>query len=352
MEGDALFTALIVIFLLIAVLPLCVKPVEDHIELFLMVMGVAAALISRALTASNLAAIFTDRFLYIITAAVFFVSLLFRLLESRVQRFMDALLDRLPIKLVVFLLITLLGLLSSVITAIIASLLLIETVSILPLSRPNRVRVSITACFSIGLGAVLTPIGEPLSTIVTSKLGQDFLYMARLLGLPILAGVLLLGLLGTFFADSNWREKRSEGAELVPEKEDFQTIALRTVKIFFFVVSLMLLGYAFKPIIDTYIIHWDNNLLYAANTVSAILDNATLAAAEISPAMNNAQIMTILVSLLVSGGMLVTGNIPNIVTAGKLKISMKEWAKFGLPVGLVLLAGYYAALFHTRLFGI
>ena len=175
--------------------------------------------------------------------------------------------------------------------------------------------------------------------------------MFRLFGAEIIVGVLLLGLLGMFFADNNWRAKFGKGEELIfiPEKEDGKKIALRTAKIFMFVVSLMLLGYGFKPVIDTYIVHWGDNLLYAGNTVSAILDNATLAAAEISPAMSIVQIATILISLLVSGGMLVTGNIPNIVTAGKLKISMKEWAKFGLPVGLIFLAGYYVVLFHARL---
>lgn len=116
-----------------------------------MTMGVLAALVSHAFTPANLAAIFTDRFLYIITIAVFAVSLLFRVLESRVKRFVDFLLARFPLKLVVFLLVVLLGLLSSMITAIIASLLLVEMVSILPLSRKNQVRVSIAACFSIGL---------------------------------------------------------------------------------------------------------------------------------------------------------------------------------------------------------
>lgn len=349
---DFLLAALLILFLLIAILPLFVKPIEKHIELFLMGMGIAAAVIAKVMTTANILAIFEDRFLYIITAAVFIISLVFRIFESHVHKCIDILLDHLSLKLIVFLMIVLLGLLSSIITAIIASLLLIEIVTILPLSRRDRIRISIIACFSIGLGAVLTPIGEPLSTIVTSRLGQDFLLILRLLGLKITIGVFLLGILGTFFADNNWRVKYGEGNEIVPEKENLKTIAMRTVKIFMFVVSLMLLGCAFKPVIDTYIIHWDSNLLFAGNMVSAILDNATLAAAEISVKMSRFQIETILISLLVSGGMLVTGNIPNIVTAGKLKISMREWAIFGVPVGLVFLIGYYVVLFHTRLFEI
>ena len=40
----------------------------------------------------------------------------------------------------------------------------------------------ILACFSIGLGAALTPIGEPLATITISKLNEDFFYLIKLIG--------------------------------------------------------------------------------------------------------------------------------------------------------------------------
>jgi predicted cation transporter len=42
--------------------------------------------------------------------------------------------------------------------------------------------------------------------------------------------------------------------------------------------------------------------------------------------------------------MLIPGNIPNIIAASKLGISMKEWASFGVPVGLVAMALYFALL--------
>jgi predicted cation transporter len=341
---------LVIILALTAVLPLFVKKVENNLEIFLFIMGLAATITSCALNLTNITEIFENKLLYIITIAVLIVSFIFRLIEKQVNFFFDFLLEHMPLKLVVFILIVGLGVLSSLITAIVASLLLCELVKILPLDRKSTVKISITACFSIGLGAVLTPIGEPLSTIVVSKLHENFTYMIDLLGIYIIVGIVLLGVLGTFCVDNNWREKFKLNDELnfTLEKETNKTIIIRAVKIFVFVIGLELLGFGFKPVIDTYVIHWNDTLLYFANMVSAILDNATLAAAEISPAMVALQIKAILMGLLISGGMLVTGNIPNIVTAGKLKISMREWAKYGLPIGLVLMAICYVVLFFVK----
>lgn len=79
--------------------------------------------------------------------------------------------------------------------------------------------------------------------------------------------------------------------------------------------------------------------------ISAVLDNATLAAAEISIKMTRIQIESVLMGLLISGGMLIPGNIPNIISAHKLKISSKEWAKIGLPVGSALMLLYFVIIF-------
>ncbi len=49
--------------------------------------------------------------------------------------------------------------------------------------------------------------------------------------------------------------------------------------------------------------------------------------------------------LLISGGMLIPGNIPNIISAGKLGITSSEWAKLGVPFGLVLNAIYFVVVF-------
>jgi predicted cation transporter len=121
---------------------------------------------------------------------------------------------------------------------------------------------------------------------------------------------------------------------------------MRAIKVYVFVMALLLLGAGMKVVIDKYVLGISPEILYWVNMVSAILDNATLTAAEISPAMNITQIKAVLMGLLIAGGMLIPGNIPNIISAGKLGISSKEWAKLGVPLGLILMAVYFVWIFY------
>lgn len=63
--------------------------------------------------------------------------------------------------------------------------------------------MTVISCFS-GLGAALTPIGEPLSTIAVSKLSgnpyhAEFGFLFDLMGIYIIPGVIVLGILGIVF---------------------------------------------------------------------------------------------------------------------------------------------------------
>src|SRR3970282_1764502 len=127
--------------------------------------------------------------------------------------------------------------------------------------------------------------------------------------------------------------------------ETYRGAVGRALRVYLFVMALTLLGEGFKPIIDRFVIHLDARLLYWINMVSAILDNATLTAAEVSPQMSLSQVRAVLMGLLISGGMLIPGNIPNIIAANKLKIRSRTWARWGVPLGLVMLVLYFAVLF-------
>ncbi len=336
---------LIIVLLLVLTLPFFIKPIERNLEPFLFVMGLAATIISGVLNKDLISHIFANTMMYMITAAVLIFGLLFVFFQNQIHKWIEKILEHIPLKVFVFLVVVILGLISSMITAIIAALILAEVINALPLERKAKINTTIIGCFAIGLGAALTPIGEPLSTIVVSKLNEEFFYLLKLLGIFIIPGVLAMGMLG--IASSGSRQDADEDQEEAVDLEDetYAGVGLRAGKIFLFIMALELLGSGFKPMIDAYVITLDARILYWVNMISAVLDNATLAAAEISPSMNVLQIEGILMGLLISGGMLIPGNIPNIISAGKLNITSSEWAKLGVPLGLVLMVIYFVLLF-------
>lgn len=334
---------LLVVLLLILLLPLTVKKVEDNLEIFLFIMGILAIIISKSITVHFILEALTNQLLYIITAAVLIGGFLFRYVNKYIERLVKDILKFIPLRLFVFIMIIVIGLISSIITAIIAALLLVELIEIIPVSRKNKIRINIISCFSIGLGAILTPIGEPLATIIATKLDLNFWYMITHLGIYVIPAIVGIGLLGSFYGK---KENAPLGdMKLEVEKQSNLDIVLRAIKIYVFIIALDMLGAGFRPIVDTYIIQLDSKLLYWINMSSAVLDNATIAAAEISIKMTTQQINSIIIGLLISGGMMIPGNIPNIISAGKLKIKSSEWMKLGIPLGFLIMGVYYIVLF-------
>jgi predicted cation transporter len=345
-------TGLIIVLLLVLAVPFVNKTVEENLEPFLFVMGVAAALISGKMGMELIGKALVDPIM--ITLAVFIAGALFYLLHNQFQSFINKLLSKVPIGVLVFCVVVILGLLSSVITAIISAIVLVEIIYVLPLERKNKVVVCIIACFSIGLGATLTPIGEPLATIAISKLDKDFFFLFDLLAKYIIPAVVVLGILGGIYV-SKVSKNQKNGAmadaaatmedDVVIVKDSWKEIIIRALKIYLFVMALTFLGEGFQPLIDKYVLGLSPLLLYWVNMISAILDNATLTAAEVSVQMTTTQVTAIIMGLLISGGMLIPGNIPNIVSASKLKIGSKEWAMWGVPLGLIIMLIFFVIIF-------
>jgi predicted cation transporter len=331
----------LLILLLVLLLPLLSHAVEQNLEAFLFAMGLASALAAGVLDAE----LIRDALLHPlpITGAVLVFGLLFLRLRPAIGDVLVRLRTVMPLRLVVILLITALALLSSVITVIIASLILVELIGAMRFRAEDETRLVVIACMAIGLGAALTPIGEPLATIATAKLRQDFWFLLRLLGPWVIPGIVLVGVW------AGVQPLRYQGDELAQAggPETARAAVLRAARVYLFVMALTLLGEGFRPLIDRSVIHLDARLLYWINMVSAVLDNATLTAAEISPRMSPTQVRAVLMGLLISGGMLIPGNIPNIIAAGKLKISSRAWAAHGVPLGLGLLVLYFLALFFV-----
>jgi predicted cation transporter len=338
-------SGLILIFLLVLFLPLLLQVVERNLEVFLFLMGILAAALSGLM--SRALFIKASQAPIKIALAVFVAGLLFKWLRKPLERGIIGLSEKMPFRLFIGLTVLFLGLISSIITAIIAALILVLIVQALRLERKFEVRFVVLSCFSIGLGAALTPIGEPLSTIAISKLGKGFFYLIELIGPEVISALLLFSLLAfLMIRRPTFRERSNLIGE---EKETYEDILIRALKIYFFVMGLEFLGEGFEPLIDRFFLGLEPSVLYWLNMISAVLDNATLTATEVSRSMGPVTLKAILLGLLISGGMLIPGNIPNIISASKLKIRSGEWAKFGVPLGLIIMLIFYFSLFDLPL---
>ncbi|MBI5623427.1 MAG: DUF1646 family protein [Elusimicrobia bacterium] len=329
---------------LVLALPFSVKKVEEELEAFLLVMGVLAVTISGKWSGHLVSEGFIEPVK--ITLAVLVVGFLFRACRSRVRGMVDGLVGLMGRPAAIMFIVFALGLLSSVITAIIAALVLSEVVTALRLDRKYEVRLVICACYAIGLGAALTPIGEPLATIAVSKLKgaphhADFFFLAKLLAVWVVPGVAAV----SFLAGAKTGHAVAEGASLSEDRQErVWDIVLRSLKVYLFVMALVFLGAGLAPLAEQTVAKVPSWGLYWINILSAILDNATLTAAEIVPSMSEGKITFLLMGLLIAGGMLIPGNIPNIICASKLGIKSKEWAVFAAPLGAVLLVVYFVVL--------
>jgi len=330
---------LCLIFVIVLIAPFLNKKIETNLEAFLFVMGIVSASLSNAWSSEVIHEGFVAPIN--ITLAVLGAGVLFHFLRRYIDHAMRRVLITVPLKAIVCAGIIILGLLSSIISAIIAALLLVELITVLPLHRHAEINLTIIACFAIGLGAALTPLGEPLSTIVVSKLSgppyhATFYYLFNLLASSVIPAVVVLGIAGTFLVVE---EPEDTGKSLAAEEEEekLSEVFIRAAKVYIFVMALIFLGAGFKPLIDSYLLKLPSQILFWVNMVSAILDNATLAAAEIGPSLSTAQIKSALLGLLISGGMLIPGNIPNIIAAHALRIKSTEWAQLGVPLGVVIM---------------
>jgi predicted cation transporter len=337
----------------ILILPFFFKKIEKNLELFFLIMGVSALTVSGLWDGSLVwealkAPVMIGALPIGIFQVVLALGLLMHAFNVPFSRWVLHTAKTLGHRIFIFLLIALVGLLSSVISVILAASILTEIVAALPLARPEKNRLIVIACFAAGMGACLSPLGEPLSTILVAKLSgppyhAGFLFPLKNFGVPIIAGVLGLAAWGAYRLGPKM-SLLARGAH-AHDIETPKSIFIRALKVYIFIAALVFIGEGFKPLMLWYLIKIPSAGLYWINMSSAVLDNATLAAIEIGPSMALSQVISIVLGLSISGGMLIPGNIPNIIAASRLKISMKEWASIGIPLGMSLLALYFIILY-------
>ena len=365
---------LIIIALLVLILPFFVKWCEDNLEFFFLIMGILAVSVS-TLFGHNLwngelilealkAPVMIGSLPIGIFQVVLIFGLLIHFLNKPFYHAVNSLVNKISVKFFVFLLIVILGIISSVISVIVSAVILSEIAAALPIARNDRIKVVVAACFAVGLGAVLTPLGEPMSTILIQRLSgppyyANFSWAISHFAIYVIPACFVLGIFGSLWIGKERDQKivmetaDREGVvdhpvtneQAVTEyQETLRSVIMRAVKVFGFVAALVLLGAGLQPLIEWFLIKVPALALYWINMISAVLDNATLTAIEINAQMVLPKIIAVVMGLLISGGMIIPGNIPNIVAAGRLKISMKEWSRLGVPIGLVMLTVFFGIL--------
>ena len=339
-----LLSALIVVVL---ILPLTVHKIEENLELFLFACGAFAVTVSQMWSGHLVATALKDPIK--ITLAVLIAGLIFRQFNTHLQKLTQKAVKTIGLRWTLFLIVLILGLTSSIITAIVAALILAEIAVMLPLERAGRIKLVTFSCYAIGMGAVLTSIGEPLGTIVISKLAgpphnAGFFYLIEHLGWLILGGVIFMAGMASSIRECTVCHAPGAKAANIGSDNTIKGIAVRAGKVYVFVVALVFLGDGLKPLAMKTITHLSAGWLYWINMLSAVLDNATLAAIEVTPVIDDHTLTFLLMSLVISGGMLIPGNIPNIICASKLGIKSKEWVKAAFGLGIVLMIAYFFIL--------
>ena len=324
--------------------PVVSRTVEEHIELFFLAIGLLAMTFAGAWrweVASRAAEVPLG-----ITLTVIVADVIFGRVRGQMDRALGWIQARIARPIVCGGAIFVIALLSAMLTAIVAALMLAELVELMRLGPRTRVRVTVAGCFAIGLGSALTPFGGPLSTLAASGLGMGFGGLFAMLAPYVLPGMLACAIVaGRFATGDDGASAAAAAPPVVLIRESAVRALVRGLEVYVFIVGLVLVGEAFAPLAARYVPMFGQSALYWANMVSATMDNATLVALEVH-AMDPARARAAILALLLAGGMLIPGNIPNIVAAGALQIGAGDWARIGIPMGLVLL-GIYFALLHV-----
>ena len=324
--------------------PLASRWVESHLEIFLLMVGAAAVTISGGWSVDFI----YETLQYPVNVAfiVLVVSVIFNNYSRYIFRVLFAFFRKLEPQYSFALLVFLLGITSSLVSVTVAALVLAEVLKVVNLERLSTVRITVFACYAIGLGAVLTPLAEPLGLIINNALTgaphfADFFFLMRHFFVWIAPAILLMSAAAGYSARHAGTTMQMHIRE---DKETYGSMLRRTWHIYMFVAALNLISAGLRPLAQSTITHLGGKVLFLANAVSVIIDNATLAAIEIVPPISMNDLIYMVIGLAAFGSMLVQGNLPNIVAAEKLGIKSREWASVAVPTGLVLMGAYFIIL--------
>ncbi|MFH0851294.1 MAG: DUF1646 family protein [Candidatus Peregrinibacteria bacterium] len=271
----------------------------------------------------------------------------------------------------------LVGNLGSVSVVVMATFGGIFFVTLQKITHRNFTSCVVVFSAAIGISALLTTVGEPLSLFIARNLGEGTAYLLRTYTGIVLVNVSLLALLGGWLAarapkltetkeEAMVREVNEAETEVVAQREggkevtealmavevyeeeqhnlmhEVDRLLHSTAKLYFFVIGLLLFGEGVKPIAAHVFSSLSPMAAFFGNAISAVADNALLGLLEVQKGMPQHVVFVLGLSLAFWGVGLVPGNVCNIVLKEKLEISFGTWAKAGVPLALLLAAVNFA----------
>ncbi len=349
---------LFIILALILILPATVRIIEENLEIFLFSMGVVAGTITGKIFDVDVwiealkEPVMIHGFPIGIVQVVLIFGILAYYLRSRIDRFAERIVKLKHMHIVLACITLILGISSSLISVIVAAVILSEIVKSMKIDRRSKILYSIYSCYALGIGAVLTPVGEPLSTILVAKLKEAHYYtgpgfLVDTFGIIVIPLVILFSILSGIVVKRREVEYLEEA--YIEVEEGLKDVFIRAGKIYLFIMGLVILGESYSILVKLYFSKLSSDLFYLLGIMSAIVDNATLVAALVSPALTLKDVVFFITSALISGGFLIPGNIPNIIVASRLKIRFVEWAKHALKVGIPIFVIVYLLLVLAHL---
>ncbi len=239
-------------------------------------------------------------------------------------------------------------------------------------TRRDYTACAVLYAAAIGISALLTTVGEPLSLFLARTLGQGNGYLLRTFGPIVALNILALAcgawmlarrakplhehaeerMMRDVHRAERTRLARKEGtavADALASVEEFEQethdfshhlddVLHSTSKLYFFILGLLLFSEAVRPLADLLLARLPLPGLFFGNALSAVADNALLGLLEIQRGMPRERVLVAGLSLAFWGVGLVPGNVCNVVLKEKLKIPFGRWALIGMPCALGLAA--------------
>ena len=245
--GPQLFeSGLLVILVAVLIGPFIAKKIEQNFEAYLLLMSLCAVALSRSWRLDIVEETVREPLLVSAVLIVLLAGAILRYRRPHFEGLNHYLLDGTTLKIIFFEIVVVLGLFASILTPILPFFVLMEVVNHLPLTRKTRAKLTILACISVCLGAVMALVEEPYSTLAVMKMqgalpSASFLPL-ELQNLYLTLFIMALGLTSMFLAG-----EKSTAMEISASEDGapLKNAAIWSIRACMFAAATLLVGVSF-----------------------------------------------------------------------------------------------------------